>query len=106
MAHFDAALKENKPAFGIDDDNLSLCIRGGILEYGDAFNEVCRVGLNFINEIQNTKTTPLLSILLEGKNGSGKTALAAKLALESHFPYVKMISPEKFVGYSEIGKIS
>jgi vesicle-fusing ATPase len=106
MAHFDAALKENKPAFGIDDDNLSLCIRGGILEYGEAFNELYRVGLNFINEIQNTKTTPLLSILLEGKNGSGKTALAAKLALESHFPYVKMISPEKFVGYSEIGKIS
>ncbi len=106
MAHFDAALKENKPAFGIDDDNLSLCIRGGVLEYGEAFNELYRVGLNFINEIQNTKTTPLLSILLEGKNGSGKTALAAKLALESHFPYVKMISPEKFVGYSEIGKIS
>jgi len=32
--------------------------------------------------------------------------LASKLALESKFPYVKMITPENFVGYSEAGKIS
>lgn len=68
--------------------------------------------MNFISVIKNQvkgdsqKSTSLLSILLEGKNGCGKTALAAKLALESQFPYVKMISPENFVGYSEQGKIS
>jgi vesicle-fusing ATPase len=62
--------------------------------------------MNFISEIKNSKSTPLLSILLEGRNGCGKTALAAKLALESKFPYVKMITPENFVGYSEQGKIS
>jgi vesicle-fusing ATPase len=56
--------------------------------------------MNFISEIKNSKSTPLLSILLEGRNGCGKTALAAKLALESKFPYVKMITPENFVGYS------
>lgn len=38
---------------------------------------------DFVNEIKNTTSTPLLSILLEGKNGCGKTALAAKLALDS-----------------------
>jgi vesicle-fusing ATPase len=37
--------------------------------------------------------------------GCGKTAVAAKLALESDFPFVKMISPEQFVGYSEAGKV-
>jgi vesicle-fusing ATPase len=47
-----------------------------------------------------------LTILLEGINGCGKSALAAKLAVESGFPFVKMISPESFVGYSEMGKIS
>ncbi len=106
MADFLQSLEENKPAFGVDNENLNNCIRGGIFEYGDAFKELYRVGINFVNEIKHSKTTPLLSILLEGKNGSGKTALAAKLALESHFPYVKMISPENFVGYSEVGKIS
>jgi vesicle-fusing ATPase len=36
----------------------------------------------------------LLTVLIEGVNGSGKTALAAKLAMESDFLFVKMISPE------------
>ncbi len=90
----------------MDNDNLTNCVRGGIYAYGEPFNELYRIGMNFINEIKNSKTTPLLSILLEGRNGSGKTALAAKLALESKFPYVKMITPENFVGYSEQGKIS
>lgn len=47
----------------------------------------------------------LLTLLLEGEQRSGKTALAAKLALESEFPYVKMISPDDFVGVNEHAKI-
>ena len=46
-----------------------------------------------------------MTLLLEGDQRCGKTALAAKLALESDFPYVKMISPENFVGYTEIAKV-
>ena len=114
MADFLKALEENRPAFGVDNDNLENCIRGGIYHYGESFNELYKVGQNFISVIknqvasgsENNKSTALLSILLEGKNGCGKTALAAKLALESQFPYVKLISPENFVGYSEQGKIS
>lgn len=44
-------------------------------------------------------------MLLEGETGSGKTALAAKVALESKFPYVKMITPEQFVGFTEFAKV-
>ena len=106
MADFEQALEENKPAFGVDNDNLQNSIRGGFYNFGESFTEVYKNGQNFLTEIKNSKTTPLLSILLEGKNGSGKTALAAKLALESQFPFVKLISPENFVGYSEVGKIS
>lgn len=46
-----------------------------------------------------------MSILIDGSQRSGKTAIAAKLALESDFPFVKMISPENFVGYSELAKV-
>ena len=45
-------------------------------------------------------------MLLEGQNGSGKTALAAKLAMESDFLYAKMISPEMFVGKPDYAKVS
>ena len=42
---------------------------------------------------------------MEGQNGSGKTALAAKLAKDSGFPYVKIVSPENYVGYTEYAKV-
>jgi|TARA_B110001450_G_C17227204_1_gene321940 vesicle-fusing ATPase len=48
----------------------------------------------------------LLSVLLEGDVKSGKTAIAAQLALSSNFNFVKVISPENFVGYTEHAKVS
>jgi len=36
-----------------------------------------------------------------GEPGCGKTALAAKLAKDSGFPYVKLITPEDMVGRGE-----
>jgi SpoVK/Ycf46/Vps4 family AAA+-type ATPase len=41
-----------------------------------------------------------------GPAGSGKTALAATMALGSDYPFIKLISPESMVGYSESGKIN
>lgn len=46
----------------------------------------------------------LVSILLEGPPNSGKTALAAKLALMSDFPFVKICSPDDMVGFTESAK--
>ena len=48
----------------------------------------------------------MLTVLIEGVNGSGKTALAAKLAMESDFLFVKMISPEQFVGKPDFTKVA
>jgi vesicle-fusing ATPase len=42
--------------------------------------------------------------LIEGPLGSGKTSIAAHLAKQSDFPFVKLISPETLVGYSETSK--
>jgi len=57
MADFLQALEENKPAFGVDNENLTNCIRGGIFEYGESFNELSKLCMNFINEIKNSKST-------------------------------------------------
>jgi len=40
-----------------------------------------------------------------GPYGSGKTALAASIAMASEFPYIKLISPEAMVGYNEAAKV-
>lgn len=39
-----------------------------------------------------------------GPPHSGKTALAAKIAEESQFPFIKICSPDKMIGHSEISK--
>ena len=44
-------------------------------------------------------------MLFEGETRSGKTALAAKLALESKYPFVKIISPEILLTQNEYEKI-
>lgn len=43
--------------------------------------------------------------MLSGVNGCGKTAIAAKLALESEYLYVKSISAEQFVGKPDFSKV-
>lgn len=47
----------------------------------------------------------MLSVLLDGRSGVGKTALAAYVAKNSHLPFIKLISPENFIGFSEAAKV-
>ena len=44
------------------------------------------------------------SNMFTGPPNSGKTALAAQLAKNSDFPFVKVCSPEEMVGYTESAK--
>jgi hypothetical protein len=41
-----------------------------------------------------------------GTPGTGKTALAATIAMASEFPFIKLISAENMVGFSEAQKIA
>ncbi len=50
--------------------------------------------------------TPLVSLLLHGDPGCGKTALAAHIAKTSDFPFVKVLSPENMIGFNEGAKCS
>lgn len=104
MMDFERALAEVKPAFGVDDKTLDNCIREGWYDFGAEFQKVHGVCTNFIKQMMNSSSF-LHTILLEGSNGCGKTALAARLALDSGFSFVKMITPENFVGYNTQGKI-
>lgn len=54
--------------------------------------------------VASSQRTPLVSLLLRGDPGCGKTALAAYMAKLSEFPFVKILSPENMVGYNEAAK--
>jgi vesicle-fusing ATPase len=101
---FMRALSEVKPNFGVSEDDLEMCISNGVISYGQSFDKLYDAVKLFVQQVKNSDRTPLVSVLLEGPTGSGKTALSAKLAMESDFPYVKLLSPEALVGYNEMGK--
>ena len=60
----------------------------------------------FVEQVRSSVRTPLVSILLHGPPGSGKTALGASIAQASGFPFIRMISPDNMVGFSEAQKVS
>lgn len=45
-------------------------------------------------------------MLLHGPPGAGKTALGASIAQASQFPFIKLISPDSMVGFSESQKVA
>jgi vesicle-fusing ATPase len=106
MNDFTKALGEIKPQFGIDEEDITRYIRGGIIDYGESYRHIYKTLNMLVNQVRDSTQTPLLSVLLEGPSGTGKTAIAAQLALQSGFPYVKVVSPENYVGYTEAGKLT
>ena len=103
---FHNALEEVKPAFGVSEEELETCIQGGIIHYSPSIDAILEEGALFVKQVREpTSTTSLFSVLLHGPPGSGKTALAAKIAMDSDFPFIKLISPEDMVGFSEMSKI-
>jgi vesicle-fusing ATPase len=99
------ALGEVKPAFGVSEAELSSCIRGGIIPYNRHINSILAEGHLFVEQVRKPDSTPLFSVLLHGPPGSGKTALAAKIAIDSEYPFIKLISAEDMVGFNEMAKI-
>ncbi|KAI1937297.1 transport between ER and Golgi ATPase protein [Ophidiomyces ophidiicola] len=103
---FQNALDEVKPAFGVSEEELESCIAGGIIHFSSAIDSILEEGKLFVNQVRDPEsTTQLFSVLLHGPPGSGKTALAAKMAIDSDFPFVKLISPEDMVGFGEMAKV-
>lgn len=103
-ADFERALNEVKPAFGVSSDDLQICVRGGMIDYSAAQQEMLKAAKGLIAQLQSSERTSLLSMLVEGDAGAGKTAVAAQLALSSGFPFVKLISPNSLIGVSEAAK--
>ncbi|KAK5115578.1 hypothetical protein LTR62_001237 [Meristemomyces frigidus] len=104
MEDFLRALEEVHPLFGVSEEDLERAVEGGIIHFSPHIDKILKNGRDFVNQVK-TGTTPLLSVLLHGPHGSGKTALAAKIAMESQFPFIRLVRPVDMVGMNEIQKI-
>jgi vesicle-fusing ATPase len=99
------ALQEVKPLFGVSEEVLDDCVRGGIIHYGPSVEKILRDGRSYVEQVRTGKQSRLLPVLIHGPRYSGKTALAARIALDSKFPFIKLISPADVIGMNEIQKI-
>lgn len=101
---FERALNDVQPKFGAKSTELKALYRNGFVPYGESFDFLMSTMGRLVEQVRSSEKTPLLSCLLKGPNASGKTAVAAKVAVSSAFPFVRMISADEMIGYSDISK--
>ncbi|XP_046444786.1 vesicle-fusing ATPase 1-like [Daphnia pulex] len=91
-----------KPAFGTSSEALELYITRGIINWGEPIRSLLEYGVILTQQARSG--FGLVSVLVEGPPNAGKTALAAQLAKNSDFPFIKICSPDDMVGFSESAK--
>ncbi len=101
---FITALNDVEPKFGAKSQELKALFRNGIVPYGESFDSLISTLNRLVNQVRLSDKTPLMSVLLQGPAGCGKSAVAAKIAVSSAFPFVRMISADEMIGYSETSK--
>ena len=103
---FDHALDSGEAvaAFGAKQDSLEALYRNGIVDYGPQFREIRGALDRLVEQVRTSEKTPLMTVLLQGHTATGKTALAAHVAVNSEFPFVRVLSADAMIGYSESAK--
>ena len=102
---FDQAFDEVKPAFGVSEAELQDCLGYGIVHFSPAIDSMLEKGQRHVNSVRAGEPQ-LFSAVLYGPPGSGKTALAARIALDSQFPFIKLLSAADMIGFNESMKIN
>ena len=107
MEDFERALSEVHAAFGRSDGDFENCALYGLIPFSPILNDSLYLGSLMIKQLKSIQSNSrVLSLLLYGDAGTGKTSIACEIAKMSDFPFFKVISPETLVGHSEMGKAS
>ncbi|KAI1352778.1 P-loop containing nucleoside triphosphate hydrolase protein [Xylaria sp. FL0043] len=95
------ALTEVRPAYGVSEAELEEAVRLGIIPYSPHIEGTIEEMMRVVGMIKDDPNKFSTSVLFHGPKSSGKTALAAHIAMQSGFPFVKMITPADLVGYRD-----
>ena len=77
----------------------------GYLPCGDAHDAVIDESIELIHTLKQSRMARMQTLLLYGPRGSGKTALAAHLAMMGKFSFVKIFTASELVGRMDIVKV-
>lgn len=106
MSDFEGALQDIRPAFGVSTEALEALCPRGIVEIGSRMQESMDTLMSFATRVTSENSTILHeTCLIAGASGTGKTALAANVALKSEFAFVRVISSRSLnsLNYAEKG---
>ncbi|KAI1117585.1 P-loop containing nucleoside triphosphate hydrolase protein [Nemania sp. NC0429] len=95
------ALTEVHSAYGVSEAELEDALRLGIIPYSPRINSTIEEMMRVVGMIKDDPNKFSTSVLFHGPKSSGKTALAAHIAMQSGFPFIKMITPADLVGYRD-----
>ncbi|KAI1813074.1 vesicle fusion factor [Poronia punctata] len=95
------ALTEVRPAYGVSEAELEEALQLGIIPYAPHINSTVDEMMRVVGMIKDDPNKFSTSVLFHGPKAAGKTALAAHIAMQSGFPFVKMITPADLVGYRD-----
>lgn len=95
------ALNEVKPAFGTDDAELEDATPYGIIPFSPSINAILNDGMLYVENVRQQERVRHTAVLLHGPPGSGKTAMAAHIAMKSDYPFIKIITPASMVGFRD-----
>ncbi|TBU10679.1 Cdc48-like ATPase [Hamiltosporidium tvaerminnensis] len=104
MTDFMMALEEVKPAFGVNEEEFSSFKK--VYYELPSFTAATEIGSSFLTKVKTTNLYNTSSLLYFGSPGSGKTTIAVRVALNSGFPFIKVISPKDMVGLNEYEKVN
>ncbi|KAL6782595.1 hypothetical protein ACKKBG_A07415 [Auxenochlorella protothecoides x Auxenochlorella symbiontica] len=105
-ADFLRALDEVRPSYGAATETLEQYRPGGMLDIGPQYHATLAELQQLLESVEQQEAVPLSAALLWGDSGTGKTALASTLAIDSGFPFVKVVTTDSMVGYSDAARCS
>ncbi|KAK4167438.1 P-loop containing nucleoside triphosphate hydrolase protein [Cladorrhinum sp. PSN259] len=95
------ALEEVKPAFGADDSELEEVMPYGIIHFSRNIGAIVEDAMLEVATVRQEDRLRHTSVLISGPPASGKTALAAHIAMKSDYPFIKLITPASIVGFRD-----
>lgn len=98
------ALNEVHAAYGVSSADLELILENGFIEYNANVSNTLADSRLLLQQVEHNEGSHLISVLYHGPPSTGKSSLAAHVALGSGFPYVKLIHPDAFIGMNEVAK--
>lgn len=104
-ADFMEALQDVRPAFGVAEETLQRCISNGVIPFSPTVKMLMAEGEKLVEAVKVSGDS-LMSALFYGPPQSGKSAIAASVALASQFPFVKLVTAENMIGMGEQQKVA